>query len=60
MESKLVFLMTRKQALENDLLVCKCGHRENNHFTGDGCPCAQCDCNKYTELPRVGVVYVLY
>jgi hypothetical protein len=58
---KLITLqMTRRQALEQGLLVCKCGHPENNHFDfGDGdTPCAHCShpkCTKYREVARSSV-----
>lgn len=51
--------MTRERALELGLLVCKCGHPENNHFgTGrlageadfGGRSCARCTkCKAYSE-----------
>jgi len=46
--------MTRKQALEQGLLTCDCGHPENNHFDWDLNPCAHCHCKSYEERPRVG------
>lgn len=51
--------MTRKRALELGLLVCACGHPENNHFgtgrwagkdTFGGRHCARCtECKGYRE-----------
>lgn len=42
--------MTRQRALELDLLVCTCGHRENNHFDHGNSLCAHCrECKGYKE-----------
>jgi hypothetical protein len=41
--------LSRKRALQLDLLWCKCGHRPNNHHTFHKKPCAHCNCKKYRE-----------
>lgn len=48
--------MTRFQALSMDLLICKCGHRVNNHFDFKKNACAHCDCEEYVERARFGLV----
>ena len=47
---------TRKEALQLNLLVCKCGHPINNHFTFDNkvVECARCSCKKYDEIANYG------
>lgn len=52
----LILKMTRQRALELGLLVCKCGHPENNHF--DFGPCAHCKCKGLEEVGRSGVTIV--
>lgn len=47
--------MTRQRALELGLLVCSCGHPENNHFDFELQPCAHCKCNEYKEQGRIGI-----
>lgn len=48
--------MTRERALELGLLVCACGHPENNHFIYEkGRPCAHCDCKALRERGIKGV-----
>lgn len=47
--------MTRQRALEIGLLVCSCGHPENNHFNQDRCPCVRCACVEFVEVGRPGV-----
>lgn len=44
----------RKAALELGLLICSCGHRNNNHFDHGTCPCAHCDCKEYQETINGG------
>lgn len=56
-KNTLILEMTEKEALEMDLIVCKCGHRKNNHFDHDGKPCAHCDCRRYRPVPRVGTLH---
>lgn len=46
--------MTREEALMKDLLTCRCGHPENNHFDHGKNPCAHCDCEEFKERTRVG------
>ena len=50
--------MTEKQALEQGLVVCECGHPKNNHFDFESFPCAHCKCKKYTATARVGVLEI--
>lgn len=55
---KLIMLFTRNEALKVDLLVCKCGHRENNHFKDQpNAPCAHCSCIQYDEIARIGHLF---
>jgi hypothetical protein len=53
---KILFEMTRQQALEQGLLVCEnCGYPENNHF--DHGPCAHDNrCKQYKETAKVGKI----
>jgi hypothetical protein len=56
----LILEMTEKEALEMDLIVCKCGHRKNNHFEFSyehRSSCAHCACKGYTPVPRVGTLH---
>lgn len=48
--------MTRERALQLGLLVCACGHPENNHFEHG--PCARCDCKMLKEQGRAGTTLV--
>jgi len=52
----MIIKLTRNEALKFDLLVCKCGHRVNNHFEFRTKPCAHCKCKEYSEKPRVGKI----
>ena len=52
----MIFKFTRREALELDLLICKCGHRPNNHFNWNKKSCAHCECKEYMELPAVGKI----
>jgi hypothetical protein len=52
--SMITIRMTRKQALEQGLLICLCGHPENNHFSHGTRSCARCECTNYKEKARVG------
>ena len=56
------FSMAREKALEIGLLICGCGHPENNHFmdahTFTGTGCAFCECKKYDEKAISGVTIV--
>lgn len=54
-EQKVLIEMTRKQALEQGLLVCEtCGYPENNHFNlTDECA-HDSKCKKYKEYAKVG------
>lgn len=54
MNRTLTFRMSRTQALRADLLVCRCGHRPNNHFEHDKKPCAHCQCKSYDERASIG------
>jgi hypothetical protein len=54
-----IFTMSEREALLLDLVVCKCGHRRNDHFTGWTHPmviggCAHCPCLEYSPAPRIG------
>jgi hypothetical protein len=50
-EDRVVLSMT--DALELDLVWCKCGHRPNNHFEWGKRPCAHCNCKQFRmELSR--------
>ena len=51
---KITIEFTRRQALELDLLACKCGHRPNNHFDFRKRPCAHCNCKEYDEVVTAG------
>ena len=55
LKQMLVLRMTRQRALELGLLVCTCGHPENNHFRHGGMSCAHCDCTGLKEVGRKGV-----
>lgn len=46
--------MTRKDAYEAGLLICKCGHPKNNHYDDGSCAFAFCD--KYREIARYGKI----
>jgi hypothetical protein len=50
----LVFEMSEEEALQQGLLICKCGHPKNNHF-GWG-SCAHCKCTKYRPVAKVGTL----
>lgn len=54
MKNDVVLRMTRVQALQQGLLICECGHPENNHFDWDTNPCAHCYCKEYREIAKVG------
>jgi hypothetical protein len=55
--SKTVIIkMTRKDAEELGLLICKCGHPRNNHFDFDEKPCAHCPCKYFHEISRRGII----
>jgi hypothetical protein len=49
--------MTRARALQLGLLVCKCGHPENNHFDDGKGSCARdgCSCTKLREVGQYGI-----
>lgn len=50
------FEMTRERALELGLLICTCGHPENNHFDHGEHGCARCDkCQGYQEVGIKGL-----
>ncbi|MHA2280191.1 MAG: hypothetical protein ACXAC5_04885 [Promethearchaeota archaeon] len=51
---KITIELTREEALSLGLLVCKCGHPPNNHFSFDNKPCAHCKCVEYKEIARKG------
>lgn len=63
MATVLTIQLTREQALQANLLVCKCGHPWNNHFDFDDRPCAHCPphapCKSYRERARVGKILTL-
>jgi hypothetical protein len=51
--------MTIQEALRRGLLICKCGHRDNNHFTFEKGPCAHCDeCKELTLVPVNAISFV--
>lgn len=51
------FEMTRAEALERGLLICECGHPENNHFPHNNA-CTHCKCQKYEEKARGGMTLI--
>lgn len=50
------FRMSEARAFELGLLICECGHRNNNHF--DWSACAYCGCKKHKIVPVYGVTLV--
>lgn len=38
------------------LLICACGHLENNHYRWGTVGCAHCTCLMYRERPRLGKI----
>lgn len=54
-KQKIRVTLTRQRALQLGLLVCTCGHPENNHFDWDDKICAFCSCKAYTEQGVSGV-----
>jgi len=53
---KYIIQFTERQAESLGLLICECGHPKNNHFRFDGKPCAHCNCKKYKEVIKVGIL----
>lgn len=54
--SKLITLrLTVERARSLALILCRCGHMENNHFRWDKRPCAHCKCEELKETPIDGV-----
>lgn len=52
-----IIKMSRKEALEYGLLVCKCGYPENNHFSTGKRECAHDkQCTGYREISRMGTL----
>ena len=55
MKSDLIISIHRRDALELDLLACKCGHTIiNHHGYYKNCIHADCDCKEYDEVVRMG------
>lgn len=56
MRSKMiVFSMHRSEALELGLLVCKCGHKTDDHI-GYYKNCTECNCKEYKEIAPMGKI----
>lgn len=49
-------VLNLKQAAEQGLLTCHCGHPENNHFSWDdrARACAHCKCTNYRMKAKKG------
>lgn len=51
---KYVVEFTHEEMQKRGLLICRCGHPDNNHFRLRKGPCAHCKCEKYDEIVRYG------